>query len=311
MILKKRPYFFIFSLCFVFLTRCGQGFSKEDNGSADLADMVIYSYDRPLQLYALLESVDDYMEGLGAVSVIYRTSDERFERAYQEVHANFPFAQFLHQGKNPHGDFKPLLLKAAFKTPNDYIVFAVDDIIVKDFVDLSFCVRALRETDSYGLYLRLGNNITENYMGNSRSTPPPPAQCVRDGLYRLYRYQFKTGQGDWCYPNSNDMTVFKKSKVKSFFVNERYTSPTYEGLWSTKADKSGWGLFFETSKMINIPMNLVQTEYQNNRYMKGQDYSTEHLLELFQQGLKIDIRPLFQINNCGVHMDYCPEFVER
>ena len=49
------------------------------------ADLLVFSYDRPLQLFAFLESVQKYMEGLSSVSVLYRTSNAEFEKGYQIV----------------------------------------------------------------------------------------------------------------------------------------------------------------------------------------------------------------------------------
>ena len=42
------------------------------------ADLVIFSYNRPLQLYALLESITNYVTGLDKIMVIYRSSDARY-----------------------------------------------------------------------------------------------------------------------------------------------------------------------------------------------------------------------------------------
>ncbi|HEY5235531.1 MAG TPA: hypothetical protein VIJ14_05090, partial [Rhabdochlamydiaceae bacterium] len=71
------------------------------------ADLVIFSFDRPLQLYAFLESTKKYVKGLGEVFVIYRSSDEHFKEGYDKVQRRFKDVKFLPQGKHPAKDFKP------------------------------------------------------------------------------------------------------------------------------------------------------------------------------------------------------------
>src|SRR5271154_2417996 len=58
--------------------------------SARAADLIIFSYDRPLQLYAFLESVQRYVTGIGQTSIIYRTSGQDFDAGYQIVQSTFP-----------------------------------------------------------------------------------------------------------------------------------------------------------------------------------------------------------------------------
>src|SRR5690242_6447246 len=99
-------------------------------------DAVIFSFDRPLQLYALLESIEKYMRGLNEIHVIYRSSNTEYQTAYLHVFEHYPSVKQHAQGANPKQDFKPLTLQATFDSPAEYVIFAVDDIVVKDMVDL-------------------------------------------------------------------------------------------------------------------------------------------------------------------------------
>ena len=51
-------------------------FFNENNN----VDIIIFSYDRPLQLYAFLESIDQYCVGVGKCFVLYRASDKDYEK---------------------------------------------------------------------------------------------------------------------------------------------------------------------------------------------------------------------------------------
>ncbi|EKD49039.1 MAG: hypothetical protein ACD_64C00023G0003, partial [uncultured bacterium] len=70
--------FIILSAVFVFHTHSNQ---PEQHS----VDLVVFSCDRPLQLYALLESVQQYARGLAEQHVIYRATDLKFEKGYAIV----------------------------------------------------------------------------------------------------------------------------------------------------------------------------------------------------------------------------------
>lgn len=266
------------------------------------ADLVIFSYDRPMQLFALLESTEKYIKNLGSVQIIYRTSNNDFSNAYDEVKAKFNSYKFYKQGNNPNQDFKVLTLNCAFNSKNDYLMFAVDDIIITDYIDLEECIKALKSTNAYAFYLRLGFNINECYMMRVKSLAPKSVK-LND---KVFSYKFNDGQGSWCYPNNVDMTIYKKEDIKTDLLNINMISPEkLEINWSNLADTNKVGLFFEHSKMVNIPLNLC---YSNSVNRNMNLYSTKELLKKFNEGFRLDINKFYKINNNAPHMEYEPEF---
>lgn len=132
---------------------------------AQEADILLFSFDRPLQLYACLESIERYFTGVRRLSVIYRTSHDGYLKGYQQVKERFPQVTFIKQSEDhPKKEFKSLVLKSIFDSPSQYILFGVDDIIVKDFVDFKFCMEMMERTKAYGFYLRFGKNISFCYQ---------------------------------------------------------------------------------------------------------------------------------------------------
>jgi len=270
------------------------------------ADLVVYSFNRPLQLYALLESAQQYMIGVGDIHVIYRATEESYAQAYDLVKKDFDHVSFLQQGDNPHQDFKPLTLQAAFSSAHEHIIFAVDDIIVKDFIDVTSDITLLEETHAYGFYYRLGKNLSYCYT-MQRDQAVPPLQEVAEGIYS---WKFCQAEHDWGYPNTVDMTLYKKEDIKNFFETVAYEAPNpLEGKWSCYAHQvcNRLGLCYEQSKIVNLPLNRVQTFY-NNGHM-GVD--PQYLLNEFNEGKKIDINPLFRIANKSAHEEYALTFVLR
>lgn len=304
--------YFSWFLCLILFSNvsCFSQDSKKVKNENFKVDLIVFSYDRPLQLYSCLESVRKYVKsGLGEVFVIYRISDDKFEKAYKKIKDNFSFIKMFKQNsETPKEDFKPLLLKVLLKKSiNNYVAFVVDDIIVKDFIDLKTCVKAIEKHNAYGFYLRLGSNTTENYTIPFKNKELPKFKKCENGILS---WKFKDGTGgDWSYPNTVDMTVYSKVDISKILKQLNYNSPnTLEGSWAKKVDSEWKGLCFEKSKIVNIPLNIVQQDC-NNQHMDG--YSADKLLEIFNGGYKIDISRLYKVENKAPHMPHDPTFILR
>jgi len=274
---------------------------------AEKADLIIFSYDRPLQLWALMESIEKNIQNIGKMFVIYRTSTDDFARAYEEIKNTFDTIEYIHQSNNPKNDFKPITMHCLDNCISDYIFFAVDDVIVTRPIDLNECIEALEDTGAYGFYMRLGLHLTECYP--MQSTQKIPYGAVHNDAFFVWK--FKHGQYDWNYPHSVDMTIFRKKDVVEQLAHFYFTSPnTFEGQWSSRAGHTPnkKGICYLKSHIINVPLNRVQNDW-NNRHMHY--LSAQELLSLFNAGLKMDINPLQNYVNKSAHMEYIPKLISR
>ncbi len=270
-------------------------------------DLVVFSFDRPLQLYALLESTHTYIKGLQEVHVIFRASDKPFEEGYEIVKKAFSKVFFHKQGDNPRSDFKPLTLKAVFDSPSAYVLFAVDDIVVKDAIDTLACAEALEKYDAYGFYLRLGKNLNQCYPLSCSQ----PISNLKQEEATIYSWQFNRAKFDWAYPHTVDMTLYRKKEIERDLRGPSYYTPNkLEDMWHGQARKimGKRGLCYASSKIVNMPLNRVQHEYKN-RAMS--EYSSQDLLNKFLSGQKMDIAPLKCVDNKAAHMEYSPTFIMR
>ncbi len=68
------------------------------------------------------------------------------------------------------------------------------------------------------------------------------------------------------------------------------------------------GLFYAHAKIVNLPLNRVQSECAN---ISMKEFSAQMLLDIFNQGLKIALEPLYKIDNKSAHMPYMPLIVPR
>lgn len=270
------------------------------------ADLIIFSFDRPLQLFALLESVQTNVTNLNHIYVLLRTSSQEYDAAYQQVKNAFPRIQFIEQGNNPRQDFKPLLLQGFFGSSAEFILFAVDDDIVKEVVDINECINAMQEKNAYCFFLRLGTNITQQYGQNISLLTPPCIEVKKN----IFKYYINDGNyGDWRYPNNVDMTLYKKSNIEPFFVHGDYSSPnTLEANWAAQQNLHQYGLFFKTSKMFALPLNIVQQDWTTSN--QGTFDSTK-LLTLWQDGFIMDLSRFYGLNNSCAFVDQEPTFIAK
>jgi glycosyltransferase involved in cell wall biosynthesis len=268
------------------------------------ADVLVFSYDRPLQLYAFLESFYAHASGWGEVQVLYRASDQDYVRAYEEVERAFPDAVFIRQSDEPHEDFKPHVLKAVFESPAEYVVFAVDDAIVKDRIDLGECARALAQTGAYGFYLSFGNHVNYSYHLDCQQGVPD-SLLIGSGIRA---WQFLKGAGEWKSPSPLDVALFAKSAIRQVLEKGSYVHPhSLESKWRERMEPGFVGLFYDNSRIVNLPLNLVHPS--EHRYMRS--YTTEELLSLFEEGMKIDVSPLYRLENRAVQIEYEPALIKR
>ena len=273
--------------------------------SRETADIVIFSCDRPLQLFACLESIYRYMVGFQEIHVLCRANKDGYLSGYQKVASCFPEVDFVFQGKEPKKDFKPLLLKTLFESPSEYVMFATDDDIVKDFTDLATCMDMMSKTGAYGFYLRLGAHISYSYQF-SRDQLVPSSIDLGKGIFA---WNIQIGCSDWEFPHTLDMTLYRKSVLKTPFEKMRYKNPnSLEFCWAKAVlPEHEVGLYFEHSKVVNIPLNVVsRTGNPHMNYLTAPELQAK-----FEQGFKIDIEPLYRVENSSPHFEYYPEFILR
>jgi len=266
-------------------------------------DLMVFSYNRPMQLYAFLESSEKQIKNLHQTYVLYRTSSLAYEKGYQVVQKRFPYVKFISQKSEK--DFKPLLLDTLFSTSKaPFVFFAVDDLIVKEGFDAKECSDLLKKTKVEGVFTKLGTHVTDCYMLGIQQGIPQKVELAPN----TYIWEFEEGKADFSYPHTLDMTLYEKDYLKEVFPKLEFCNPnTLEMAWSVTLPKSHFGIFFATSKVVNIPLN--QVFLSQNRAMNA--ISVEELLDKFEQGYKIDYKPLLGWKNSSCHMEKKLEFVPR
>lgn len=269
--------------------------------------IVILSKDRPIQLYALLESLfaNCIDHCLAKICVLVNVSEE-FLKSYEEIEAVFSdYCEFIYEK-----DFPTELSKQLMFDPKRFIMFLVDDIIFKKKFSLRECCSILESDDNYFSFsLRLGEGLNYCYPISSAQKEPTFRLTLDDVLVFKHWGQ----DGDWGYPMSLDGSIFKTSEfnyIACSLPKGSFKSPNhFEGALASKSSsiKDKDIICFPESVIVNIPDNRVQDEVKN----KNQQNDHKRFLTIWGDGLKIDISKLKGLKNNSCHFPVEFEYIKR
>ena len=236
------------------------------------ACVLIESHSRPMQLCALLESLQKNGKNVGSIRVFYDVDCADTERAYQQLCFSFVDVEFVRIYNS--NAFKDELLKVVLCMPDAYIVFADDELVMHRPIDFEHCIEWLEHTRASAFYLGLGANIKHNNLLSREQCQPPLIFLDED----VYAWEFKRGEYDWRRFISTDFALYRKVDILSALADVPFSS--LNSLQSQLAhhfvDIDAVGLCLEHSAVL-------RPQFVGNRV--GQD----DLCELFNYGFKVDI----------------------
>lgn len=275
------------------------------SGSNIQAHGIVFSMDRGLQLHALLGSYLDKVDNAAKLTVIYRATTERHRDCYSQVLSEYDDLIETAIEQPDRQSFKSLLVDAMSRTEAEYIFFLVDDIIFLENMDM---MDLLRYATPYSIpSMRLGENIRYAYTGKKKQTKPDLEHCSSrvDGLVgkeELLYWVWAEGKIDWSYPLSVDGHIFQRREVLAIAQAVEFDSPNrFEAKMQKFNFAFEWriGVCFRKSKVLNIPYNRVQTDYENVHGNVHQD----DMLKQWERGLRIDRSFYYGFSNTCVHQE--------
>lgn len=261
-------------------------------------EIIVFSKDRPIQLYALIESYLYYSKVKSPITIIYKCSHEGFTKAYHEIEKRFSDIRFIEED-----NFRDVLIKTIEQLKASRLLFLVDDIIfTREFNTSSFNQYNLKKTVPS---LRLGKNIVYSYTRQKNILQP---KLKPNGLHIEWNWIKRNSY--WSYPLSVDGHIFDKNEMLFMLKRIEFKAPNSleESLqFFSKALFRRKGVSYEKSVLVNVPWNLVQTEIVNLH----ENVSTEELLKHWNDCKKIDTSLFHNLNNNSCHQSYDLQLVPR
>jgi hypothetical protein len=242
---------------------------------------IVFSKDRALQLDAFLRSFRKHVLGVKLI-VIVAVSDVRHRLAYRLVFDRHPWATAVWEAER----LKETLLSVI--PPSGSVVFFVDDQIF---------IRSWNGVGCAGVSLRLAPHLTYCYTMNRPQTLP-----FFEATPGLLRWRWTDGHLDWAYPLSLDGHVFDAAEMATLIGICSFRSPnTLETALQEHCDAYlrgyPYGFCYRESRVINVPWNTVQTDYDN----RNEGDSIEAFLEHWEAGKQIALGVIYGVVNQSVH----------
>lgn len=264
-------------------------------GKAPVAEGVVFSKDRPLQLHLLLQSYADMVSNPVPLHVQYAASTPAFAKAYDEVLACFPKLD-LRVVKETR--FKATLLPLLDSLRAEKMFFLMDDDVFIQKVDMT--KHASVDPKHVTMNVVLSPQVSHCYTTQKTVAPPLFTQVKGRKELREFRWSELNGglHSMWTYPMMVDGTLFDTREMRLMAATTDYKAPnSFEGALMEFAHgfRQRRGYCYEKAVLMNLPLNKVQTENANHAGSSG----VEEMLATWQQGLCIDPTPYYGMDFTG------------
>ena len=230
-------------------------------------DIVIFSEDTPLHLYACLESLISKICDTGEISVIYKASDSEFERAYLNLQGEFPNLAFYDVCDYQENEFKTLFSKVVMnkRYTSPFLLLTDDQIIFDEKIKFHDCIQAMEKVHVNQFFLSFDEKKEDSVE------PLPQAILINKGIYG-----WQMGEDGVDLPlfaqicrkeNLQEITMEEQledfSSLKQFLKDQ--LSPETVALFFE--EKKTWGHQFIEGFKIDLPSLLCDAdEYKEGDY---------------------------------------------
>ena len=232
-------------------------------------DILLFSKDSPLQLYACLESLYLNVKGINEVYVLYQSYDREVERAYLNLKSEFPGVQFRQICDYPGKDFKTLFGETVKnrREGSFYLLIADDHHLFDQTLDLQLCVEALEKVYLDRLFLTKDRNEYHS-----------PSRRIFDVENGIYAFQVDKERDR----ESPYMCIYRKRAIEERLrVCKNTPDSNFKQPWEKLLPSQFIALLHRDCKIVPIRFDEEPTLNQKKQWIRK-----------FIEGYKIDVPTL-------------------
>lgn len=249
--------------------------------------VICFSKDRPLQLKAYIDSLKKYYAFSDCIiNILYTMSSDIYANSYTNLAETYKDIFFIKET-----DFKEQLKSIVYNSNEEYILFGCDDVLfISNFSNEYKYI--FQNENIFCFSLRLGINIK---------------YCQPANLYEKFEgdilnnkfliWNWTTASGfEFHYPFEVSASIYRRIDVIKYFqFIDKYLPQWHPNLIENKFyNPDNIKNFIErplmssyiNPKSVSLVINRVQSKALNRTY---HEYSTEHLLKLFEEGREMDL----------------------
>lgn len=266
---------------------------------------VIFSKDRALQLYALLESINLRTNFRNKIHVIYKFSNYEHEKSYNDLILEVKKFNFEIEWVKEKKSFKNTLIEVLENIITDKIFFLTDDDLFINDIDFNDCEK-LSDKDLIFSF-RLSKNISFSYNLQKKIKLPTLSKL---NYKNYYKFNWFETDGEWNYPWSVNGHVYLSSDIIILSsITDYYAPNSYEAALQdfNFLGKNKLGICPEKSFLINLPVNITQNEIKN----KSGSIQIDDYLKAWGNKKKLDIYALKNHKPHSVHEEHILPLIDR
>lgn len=261
---------------------------------------IIFSKDRPMQLWATLESLCKNIKGMNQrdIYIIIKCTNSQYKKGYRKV--KFKFSKIVfYEEKNFRIDVLNIINNPFYT----HVLFSVDDNIFQHEFNVNVPIRALfLQPKAIGFSLRLGTNINKCYMLGTDQKINNYTSV--DETMMIWEWNSQYADFQYCLEVSS--SIYRTSFMRELLSTIYFKTPNtmeYEMDQARSRFLKRYPLLlsFKQSKCFCNPINLTQTDFSNRNGGKP-EYTVEKLLYIFLEKKQIiDLKPQYTTNIYSPH----------
>jgi len=254
---------------------------KEEN-----IESIVFSKDRAIQLHAFLLSYTQKVRHYGPMYILYRISDDRHKKSYEDLKKTFSLEPFVFIEEQ---QFRDQLLDIIKTSKAKTIGFYVDDMVFLRSVNYEDILK-ITTLDNV-VSLSRGKDMDYSIVLQRKIDLPTFTDLGNELL--LFNWDQYDYLSDWTYPLGVSGYFYGRDELFVMFNQISFKAPNslemsmqkFRGFFKTRN-----GVCYETISCCCVHANIVQTECVNP-ILGG--FSIEGLLEKWEQGLMIDVSQFY------------------
>lgn len=269
-----------------------------------MIQIVIFSYNRAMQLDALLSSIKEHWTlSEVKVSILYNTSSEKYQKGYDLLKTIYPFFYFWKESKSKpfyklsdyfsiYNMFKIIKYKHCRKIKTNFrelLNYILDDKCnyIMFLTDDSVFIKDVQYTKLHLDYIdkNLNQNSISLRMGLKMNDMPEMLKLRYDII--KWNYSDYKNKNNWSYRFSVDGHIYSMKKIKHLVKKIIFNNPTTLEShildYSNKFRILKSGITFKEPYLLSFPINIVQSIADN----ESQNLSVSLLNDYFLNGYKI------------------------
>ncbi|MCQ2266211.1 MAG: hypothetical protein MJZ40_00695 [Bacteroidaceae bacterium] len=267
--------------------------------------IIIFSFNRAMQLDTLLRSIRLHWSSMPhKVSVLYNTTQETYQKAYEMLAAEYSYVEFIKETsrtqryhsrdyfhpynwlkllrypdvRRQKSNFRDLLIKSLRLSECSYTMFLTDDSAF--FADVCLTKEQLAFIDE-----NPSQNQISLRLGIDNVQKPNSINLADDGTLR-WRFSKYRNARSWGYTFSVDAHIYSSSVIRNLLNRIIFCNPTtleaHINDYTTKKKLLDRGMAFESPSILSFPINMVQQIADNESLGVSEALLNKFFLDGFQ-----------------------------